>query len=242
MALPPVFTSGTDHPNRSIDSSWSLDNSFGFDPDISEYLGHHGDGTLHEEFGEGEYLDSQAINMAQDEHFQSLPFNNTRYLPIEKLTLVNFCVDGGSFRRWFDPKRLQEIEFRYGCVDAGFYLAEDFSHIEVTSPQPKSVHQYGRTPRPGDLKIVEFKEGKIVGRRIASQAKGGLHLPPRLPVLKAKLSNAMLYTFGQKGKENKALEKRSKSVDALHKSYRDVEVKLSRDEKKTPVDRVAEMF
>ena len=95
MCLPPSFNHDSDHPHDPIDGNWRLKDYI--DPSISQYLGHHGEGILHDEFGEGEYLDSQAIKMSQQDVARDLPFNNLRYLPIEQLTLMNFVIDGGAF-------------------------------------------------------------------------------------------------------------------------------------------------
>lgn len=120
-----------------------------------EYLGHHGEGVLHEEFGHGEYLDQQAIKMAQISAGTELPEESLRFLPITHLTLKNFVVDAGPFFRWFDLKELQEIVFRGKCVDAGFYLPPDTRiAVKVDVPKPRNV---ARGVKPGEIKLVDIK-------------------------------------------------------------------------------------
>jgi len=126
---------------RPIDSKWSYDNTRAEKKTADcEYLGSHGEGTLHEEFGYGEYLDQQAIKAAQLLVGTELPVENLRFLPITHLTLVNFAVDAGPFYRWFDAKRLREVNFLGQCVDAGFYLPSDMeASVKVNGPRPMIV-------------------------------------------------------------------------------------------------------
>jgi hypothetical protein len=60
---------------------------------------------------------------------------NIRYLPIARLVLAGFVVDAGPFFRWFKPIRLRNIEFKHGCIDAGFALPSPMSNsVTVTWP------------------------------------------------------------------------------------------------------------
>ncbi|RMD43898.1 hypothetical protein DV735_g1247, partial [Chaetothyriales sp. CBS 134920] len=202
MALSPFFNVYTDQPHQVIDGAWALNNGYRNDLAISEYLGHHGEGILHEEFGEGEYLDSQAIKMARQKVLRSLPFNNERFLPVEKLSLERFVVDGGAFARWFDPRRLREIEFRDRCVDAGLYLNPEMCHVKITAPTGCHRHQLchhqrlcrlpmGRAVKMGELKTVDLKKGRVISRKDARTGKEELDGAQKLPGLKAKMSQFM---------------------------------------------------
>ncbi len=136
-----------------------------------EYLGSHGSGVLHEEFGNGEYLDTQAIMIAQLEIAEEIPESNLRYLPVKKLTLLNFVIDSGPILRWFDPEKLQEINLKYGCVDAGMHLSEAMQHVRVLSPKPRTLVGMARVVTPGELKIIELKKGKFISRSDAKAVR-----------------------------------------------------------------------
>lgn len=135
-----MFNVDSKHPNRFIDRKWSCfptidstsstfsvnsqePNDFGASEEIEEaYLGYNGTGVLNEEFGDGEYLDSTAIQNAQvaAANANTLSITNLRYLPIRRLTIQNFVIDGIAIKRWFDPAKLRQIVFKSGCIDAGF--------------------------------------------------------------------------------------------------------------------------
>ena len=232
MALPPFFNLDTDHPHHFIDTTWALNNSCRCDPNLSEYLGHHGEGTLHDEFGDGEYLDSQAIKMAQQEVAKDLPFNNLRYLPVENLTLMNFVVDGGSIMRWFDPKRLKELEFREGCIDAGLYLREDMERTKIISPKPRPLHQFARVIKLGEVKTAELKNGKVVTRKDGPTRKEEFQGTQKQPGLKAKVSQLMHGFGGGKNKENKPVEKKDDNVKDIENGFSEMEIRAAKDGKK----------
>ncbi|OAL22741.1 hypothetical protein AYO20_11140 [Fonsecaea nubica] len=164
MALEPEMNEDTKHKYRKIDETWSYDGSAERQVD-AEYLGFHGNGILHQEFGDGEYLDQQAMKQAQIDVVETLPLENMRYLPISHLTLMNFAVDAGPFFRWFDPKKLVEINFLGQCIDTGFYLPDDMrSHVKVSGPKPKPRPQpmIARVVKPGEVKLVTLKGGMVV--------------------------------------------------------------------------------
>lgn len=154
----------TDIPHRQINKSWSLKPTPPSKGE-TEYLGHHGTGILHEEFGNGEYLDTQAISAARQDVIDEIPQSNAVLLPIKKLTLMNFVVDAWPIIHWFDPKRLEEIVFKSGCIDAGLYLPFSMMHVKVQHPSPPVGP--ARVIRPGELKLVELKGGKVVSRKDA---------------------------------------------------------------------------
>ena len=131
--LPPETSN--DIPNwRSIDSTWSFSHPTSHQhspvtPDSSNeplYLGAHGLGTLHDEFGDGEYLDALTIATARSKvEFRTLNPHVPDRLPIRKLVLAGFVLDANPFLHWFSPDKLRQIVFRDHCVDAGFGLHED---------------------------------------------------------------------------------------------------------------------
>lgn len=197
MALEPEFCKDVAHKYRKIDEKWSYDPKA--DPPAEcEYLGSHGQGILHEEFGEGEYLDQQAMKTGQMEMVKSLPLENMRYLPITELTLMNFVVDSGPFFRWFDPKKLKQITFRGTCFDGGFFLPDEMHEtVKVNSPAPKPALMTARRVRPGEVKLIELKGGKVVSPRPDDQ--------PPAAGLKTKLSQIMpKWSSKGKGKEKEA--------------------------------------
>ena len=201
MASTPVWDFDSGYHCHAISYNWSIDHPYSPPPSV-EYLGYHGQGILHDEFGDGEYLDSQAIKMAHNEVAHTIPFDNRRYLPIRKLTLMNFVVDGGAVARWFDPERLNEIVFKSGCLDTGFSLPETMQ-VKVTTPK---LPQIGRWVRPGDIKVVELHKGQVISEKEQSRAK--------TPTLRTKL-NGMLPKMSirqLRDRENKVDEK----VSELH--------------------------
>lgn len=161
MALEPEMkptSKDTKLKHRLINDKWSPNVFNKKQPGYCEYLGHHGEGVLHEEFGYGEYLDQQAIKVAQLSVGIELPQENLQFLPITHLTLRNFVVDAGPFFRWFDSARLQEIVFLGDCVDAGFYLPPAMKPtIKFTAPKPLNV---ARWVKPGEIKLVDIKKRK----------------------------------------------------------------------------------
>ncbi|EXJ95861.1 hypothetical protein A1O1_00986 [Capronia coronata CBS 617.96] len=170
MALEPVINEDIMHKYRNIDRNWIYDR-LSITPVDCEYLGSHGDGTLHEEFGEGEYLDQQAMKAAQINMVRTLPLENLRYLPITHLTLMNFVVDGGPFFRWFDPNKLKEINFRGDCIDAGFSLPHEMKlSVRVTSPKPPPA---ARWVKPGEVKLIDINRPKTASTSASGCGSGG---------------------------------------------------------------------
>ncbi|KAJ9614891.1 hypothetical protein H2204_014330 [Knufia peltigerae] len=157
MALEPLFSEDIAHKYPQIDADWTY-NPRGAPNGPIEYLGAHGKGVLHEEFGDGEYLDQQAIKASQLDVYKILPIENVRFLPVTHLTLMNFVVDAGPFYRWFDPKKLQEITLKSGCIDAGFYLPQEMrSAVIVKSPKPLAPPRW---VKPGEVKLIDIKKKK----------------------------------------------------------------------------------
>lgn len=168
---------------RKIDETWFYDGSKPTYTEPTEYLGSHGTGELHEEFGSGEYLDRNAMRQAQLAVATELPTENLRYLPLHILTLTNVAVDAGPFFRWFDPDKVKEVTFKSGCFDTGFYLPDNMRNsVLVSGPQrPKKLEGATRPDlggsmviKPGDLKVVTLKKGQVVKRE---DWDGKNHLP-----------------------------------------------------------------
>ena len=199
MASPPTWNLTSGYPQHAISYNWSVDHPSGPPPSV-EYLGYHGQGILHEEFGDGEYLDSQAIKMAQNEVAYTTLFENMRYLPIRKLTLMNFVVDGGAIARWFDPERLDEIVFKSGCLDAGFFIPEAMQEVKITTPTPPQICRW---VRPGEVKLVKLHKGQVVPEMEQSRAK--------TPTLRTKLSGLLprMSTRQLRNREDEVNEKTS---------------------------------
>ena len=94
---------------------------------------------------------------------------NLRYLPVVKLVLAGFVVDAGPFFRWFNPMRLRHIEFKYGCIDAGFALLSHMSNL-VTVAWPEKPHQESQTItisriRRHNIKAICLKVNPSVSRQ-----------------------------------------------------------------------------
>lgn len=201
MALEPELWKETLLVYRKIDETWTntsrQDTSSNW-LEETEYLGAHGFGVLHEEFGVGEYLDQHSIRLARHEaakgchgYYRDLP----RFLSICRITLMNFVVDSGPFARWFNPTRLSEIVFLSGCIDAGFVLPPIMKrHVRISpkfTPNPRVVQFIRPSQR---LQIVE-----IIPR---SKCKGdATRMENIIPSsLKNKLSQ-ILPRWGPKGRE-----------------------------------------
>ncbi|KPI45694.1 uncharacterized protein AB675_511 [Cyphellophora attinorum] len=180
MSLPPLFNTNTNHPNRVIDSNWTIFPSITPRPSMSSdispaltndddlepaYLGNQGSGRLDPSFGSGDALPSYH-----------------RFLSIAELNLMNFVVDGIPFVNWFDPSKLRRVSFRGCCVDAGFYLHPSMKHtVSLLPPVPAAANNVGvalRVPVGGLLaaraitpiytgtKLVELKGGRVIPARV----------------------------------------------------------------------------
>ena len=91
------------------------------------------------ELGCGEYLDSITMGEAQKLAMEKGPVSEL--LTIRKLSLTGFVVDAHPFKRWFDPERLLEVNFKNDCIDAGFALSSPMREkVRITFPS-KSVFQ-----------------------------------------------------------------------------------------------------
>ncbi|KAK5341140.1 hypothetical protein LTR98_001932 [Exophiala xenobiotica] len=155
MALEPLFCPDIAHKYRKIDVKWTFNRLPEPSTEIM-YLGAHGAGVLHEEFGDGEYLDQQAMKASQLDDVKNLPIENVRYLPITHLTLMNFVVDAGPFYRWFDPKKFKEVTFKGDCIDAGFNLPQEMVNtVTVKSPKPLPPPRW---VKPGEVKLIDIKK------------------------------------------------------------------------------------
>ncbi|KIV77898.1 hypothetical protein PV11_09674 [Exophiala sideris] len=217
MALEPLICDDIMHKYRKIDTKWTFDRLSDTAPE-NEYMGSHGSGTLHEEFGDGEYLDQQVMKNSQLDVLHQVPVENLRYLPITHLTLMNFVVDGGPFYRWFDPAKFKEITFKGDCIDSGFSLPDDMmTTVRVNSPKPVAP---ARWVRPGEVKLVEIKKKKPTTDKAEASGKaedkvtsgkaeesGKAEASGNGGGLKSKLSQIMP-KWGSKGKDETAqLEK-----------------------------------
>lgn len=240
MALEPLINTSSDISHRQIDANWSL-NPIRSSDDELEYLGVHGTGVLHEEFGEGEYFDMQAIKMAQLDVAEDVPPSNMRYLPVKKLALMNFVLDGTPILRWFDPNKLEEIVFKHGCIDVGFYLSDEMKHVKIQSPKPPV--SVARVIKPGELKIVELKKGKVVSRKDALTGKEELNV--KQPTLKHKISQLLPRTASKskddrapkhtdKNKENKTSidHHGGGNIGDLDTGFSEMEIRAAKDGKK----------
>ncbi|KAJ9605061.1 hypothetical protein H2200_010451 [Cladophialophora chaetospira] len=193
MALEPEFNDDFKNQYKKIDTTWSFDNDRVIYDEPSEYLGSHGIGELHPEFGSGEYLDRNAMKQAQATASNELKVAKIQYLPIVNLTLTNFAVDAGPFFRFFDPACFKEVTFKGTCWDAGFFLPNEMRKtVAVRGPQaPKSEPGMDLSALPaslraemaakglglGDLKVVTLSKGKVV-KREAWDGKNHLPEPP----------------------------------------------------------------
>ncbi|CAG7936530.1 unnamed protein product [Penicillium nalgiovense] len=87
-----------------------------------------GDGEISTKVGYGEYLDKYCIEKAKVLAL-STGFPVPPYLPIKRLTLTGFAVDGDAFVMWF--RNLEEVHFKKDCVDCGFWLSRAQRDVRV---------------------------------------------------------------------------------------------------------------
>jgi hypothetical protein len=165
---------------------------------LTHSRGENADGLLRDSFGTGEYLDKNA--MASARSLVSSEGVNLRYLPIVKLVLAGFVVDAGPFFRWFNPMRLRQIEFRYGCIDAGFAIPSHMSDA-VTVSWPDMPQQDARKflvskVRQYDIKTIWLKrkpstasEAVILKPKISSILMKNWFSSTRAQSLKARKAN-----------------------------------------------------
>jgi hypothetical protein len=118
--------------------------------------GEQGGGSVCVSVGTGEYLDKNT--MASARSFVSCQGVNLRYLPVVKLVLAGFVVDAGPFFRWFNPMRLRHVDFKYGCVDAGFVLPSHMSSLVTVSWPGKQ----GQESRPVTISRIQKHDIKTI--------------------------------------------------------------------------------
>lgn len=130
--------------------------------------GNNGTGILNRRFGIGEYLDKCSIEQAKLHAMTQGPILS--HLTVRRLTLTGFVVDADPFLLWFDPARLQRINFRDHCVDAGFYLPASMKG-KVTVVYPRLTQENAvvipgrRVELKNELKIIELRGGKKVSEK-----------------------------------------------------------------------------
>ena len=112
-----------------------------------------GEGILNEIYGDGEYLDAEAIAAAKMHALSSSP----RHLPVVRLVLSGFVVDTGPFLQWFDPLQFREIEFRSHCIDAGFALPPRMKNrVTILCPAPTEYREVKMTKvKLADVHVVQ---------------------------------------------------------------------------------------
>lgn len=124
---------------------------------------------LNRKIGIGEYLDKLSIEQAKLRALTLMQGPVSRRLPIRRITLTGFVVDADPFLLWFDPDRLERIDFKDDCVDAGFYLPTSM-HGSVTVSYPGRIQDGAiavpirRVDLREELKLVDLQEGKKVGQ------------------------------------------------------------------------------
>ncbi|EEA26717.1 conserved hypothetical protein [Talaromyces marneffei ATCC 18224] len=106
-----------------------------------------GKGRILKEYGDAEYLDNCAIELAKPNLKGSHPEYDSwmsRLLPIVHLTLRGFVVDAVPFCSCFNGDKLRSITFT-DCYDAGFYLPNDMEEVELrVFPVEKKIAKEGR--------------------------------------------------------------------------------------------------
>ena len=153
------------------------------------YLGHHGEGILHDEFGDGEYLDSRAMELAHEDVFGATN-QGLHLLGISKLTIMGFVIDSGPFLRWFDAQKLRTIVLKDNCFDAGFFLPpamRGMTHVLLGGSLVEQQKLKGQVIRPGEVRIVTLSKGRVVDE----EAVDLVQKPQQGRQLKKKLSGIL---------------------------------------------------
>ncbi len=134
---------------------------------LTDFSGNKGQGIMRHNIGYGEYLDTLAIMNARKEAKPKGSVNEK--LPIAILRLTGFVVDADPFKRWFDPKKLREIDFANDCIDAGFGLSlEMLQNVKITCPgdgAPRVIET--QAFKLSDVKLITLKKGKKVAEEPA---------------------------------------------------------------------------
>lgn len=128
------------------------------------YLGHHGDGILHDEFGDGVNLDQQAMKLAHEAVFGA-DNKEIHLLQVSKLVLMGFVIDASSFFRWFDANRLRTVVLKDNCFDAGFALPPAMrgkTQVLLGGGLVEKQKIMDRAMKPGEARIVRLSKGKVV--------------------------------------------------------------------------------
>ena len=126
---------------------------------VTDHSGQNGTGNLDPNIGWGEYLDKLAIEKAK---VGAMATGRTcNRLSIKTLILTGFVVDADPFLHWFDPQRLQCVDFKNDCVDAGFYLCRAMKKVVVRFPRRVEERMVvGRwVDLKKELRVVEIGEG-----------------------------------------------------------------------------------
>lgn len=108
------------------------------------YSGEIGQGILANEYGYGEYLDTEAIGKAR---LNAIPLERLHEekvgekLKLERLEIGGFVIDSQAIHDWFDPDFLVSVKFLNNCIDAGFSIdTEKFNKVKIgASPGPKPI-------------------------------------------------------------------------------------------------------
>ncbi len=173
--------------------------------------GELGDGSLDVSIGTGEYLDKNAMAAARNS--VSSQGVNLRYLPVVKLVLAGFVVDAGPFFRWFNPMRLRCVEFKYGCIDAGFALPSHMNNLVTVSWLGKSdLNTQAVTVskvEPPDIKTVCIKRRPSMPRQTSG-------LKPKISSILAKnwFSSARAHSLKARKSNKQRLQRANQISEA----------------------------
>ncbi|PKY00502.1 hypothetical protein P168DRAFT_243518 [Aspergillus campestris IBT 28561] len=171
MALPPRYSRTAVYKWPFMKGGWQMSKAHYGEP---VYYGQNGTGTLDPNIGWGEYLDKLAIEKAK---VRAMATGRTlNRLSIKTLVLTGFVVDADPFLHWFDPQRLQCVNFKDDCVDAGFYLCRAMKKVIVRFPRRvEGKMVFGRwVDLKMELRVVEIGKGgsKDRGRRLDCGKEG----------------------------------------------------------------------
>ena len=138
---------------------------------LTRCSGYKGHGQLHHEIGYGELLDSLAIGLAQKRAKRHGSVNDK--FSIATLNLTSFVVDADPFIKWFDSRKLKDVNFDGFCVDAGFALPlEMLDQVNVSIPSgavPRVV--MAKKYRAGSVKPVTIRARSKAAANEAGGAK-----------------------------------------------------------------------
>ncbi|KAJ5355606.1 hypothetical protein N7517_010215 [Penicillium concentricum] len=102
-------------------------------------------------------------------HRIGLRFPRPPYLPVKRLTLTGFAVDGDPFGMWL--RNLEEVHFKKDCIDCGFWLSRAQRDVRVRHSNEYGVARGADGPSEAGS-VVELGEEELAELTTAVRGLG----------------------------------------------------------------------